>query len=172
MNIQKRIQELIDKTSRTQTDFALKIGATDSMISNWLSGEVKPRRNSLKKMADIFNCSFKWLADGEGEPFPPIKHELAEGVDCFQRHKENKDLDNKLAKLQRTMFKQECGAVYFKDFFDFIAECYGEDQEGAEEFLAELYKTHANYRFWLEEKKQTGDNIYSGGQQKIAENGK
>lgn len=167
-----RLQYLRRLKKIEQSDIVTKTGVNKSTISLWFNGKVSPGPKNLRLLSDFFNCDYDWLAEGMGEPFTPIKHELAEGVDCFQRHKENKDLDNKLAKLQRTMFKQECGAVYFKDFFDFIADCYGEDQEGAEEFLTELYKTHANYRFWLEEKKQTGDNIYSGGQQKIAENGK
>jgi hypothetical protein len=32
-------------------------------------------------------------------------------------------------------------------------------------------KTHPNYRKWLEEKKQTSEDLYAGGQKRLTANG-
>lgn len=67
--------------------------------------------------------------------------------------------DRILKRLLKEKFKQQCGTVFFDDFFDFIAENYGESQEGAEEFLNERMKSHANYRYWKQEKKRGNENL-------------
>jgi len=150
-----RLQWLIDNKKISQAAFAKEIQTGESRVSDWLRGVTKaPQRKTLKKLSDFFGCNFDWLVRGAGDPFPPSKTATAEIKTSFQAKKATKDQDNTLAQLNRLRFKQQCGSVFFDDFFDYIAENYGEDQEGVTTFLNELYKSHPNYRSWEEEKKK------------------
>lgn len=155
MSFSERLQTLIDLKKINQVDVAKAVGVSESRVSIWLSGETKkPQRKKLQLLASLFGCDINWLASGTGEPFPQPKFETAEKQNQFTEHKESSDLDKKVAKIERALFKQQCPG-YFNDFFDFIADTYGADREGVDTFL-EDYRTNpsnSEYRIWLEEKK-------------------
>lgn len=67
----QRLQYLIDVKKISQADVASGIDVQRSRISDWLSGKVKtPRKTTLFKIADYFECDPNWLISGEGNPFP------------------------------------------------------------------------------------------------------
>lgn len=143
-----------------------------SRVSAWLNGKTEdPARDTILKLVNYFGCSIEWLADNMGEPFPLPETQTAENVSDFQPYKDARDADKTLEKINRVHFKLNCSA-YFDEFFDFIAENYGESKEGTDQFFSELMQTHSNYRVWLEEKKQAREDIQTGGSESIAANGK
>lgn len=68
----ERLQYLIDLKKINQTALVdAKLG-TAAQVSKWISGSIDtPRRKTLQKLSEYFNCDINWLADGKGEPFPP-----------------------------------------------------------------------------------------------------
>jgi transcriptional regulator with XRE-family HTH domain len=152
-----RIQYLMDIKNLNQSDIAEGIGTNKSRVHEWVKGTIKqPQRKTLRKIAGFTSCELDWLETGKGDPFPPEKEETAETITTFDRRKAAKEIDTTLAQLNRLRFKQQCGSVFFDDFFDYVAENYGEDQEGVAAFLSELYNIHPNYRSW-KEKKNAGE---------------
>lgn len=169
----ERLQNLIDLKKISQRDLAENLRTNEARISEWLTGKVsKPRRTTIIKIAEYFHCSTDWLADGTGEPFPAPETKTAENVSHLQPYKAAKDADATLAKLMREKFKQQCGTTYFDEFFDFIAEYYGETKEGVDQFFTDVHKTQPNYRTWLMEKKQSGENLQPGGPESLSANRK
>lgn len=145
----ERLQYVIDEKKITQRDVADGIGVDEARLSVWLTGKVKkPHRTTVRKLAEFFDCDFKWLADNIGEPFPPTKT-----IEQFGKHKETKEINSTLSRMLREKFKQQCASVYLDEFMDFLAENYGEDKEGVDAFLAELSSTNSNYRKWVQIKK-------------------
>ena len=121
-------------------------------------------------MADAIGCNFEWLRDGIGEKFayePPPGNQ----VNFDFGNTASREQDKKLAQMERALFKMQCPG-HLDVLFDFIAENYGENKEGTEKFLAELYKTNAKYKLWCDEKKQRdGDPNYIQEQGNITVNG-
>lgn len=68
-NIQERLRELRKKLGLSQTDFGKKIGKNYHSVMRWEIGRVLPPANVLKHIADLYNVSFEWLTEGEGEMF-------------------------------------------------------------------------------------------------------
>ena len=70
----ERLQYLIDNKKISQVVLAKGIGVNEARITGWLNRSVKsPRRTTFQKLADFFDCSIDWIAEGKGEPFPPKK---------------------------------------------------------------------------------------------------
>jgi transcriptional regulator with XRE-family HTH domain len=171
--LKERIQYLIDLKKISQRDLADKLATDEARVSEWLSGKVtKPRRTTLFKIADYFQCDLEWLATGDGEPFPLPATKTAENYGSFSNRKKQQETDQTLERLMLEKFKLQCGNVYFDEFFEFIADNYGPDKEGIDQFFTELINTHANYRIWLIEKKEGRENVQAGGRGNIAVNGK
>jgi transcriptional regulator with XRE-family HTH domain len=164
----ERFQLVISRKKISQAELVAQTGINKSMISLWVNGKITPGAKNMRILSDFFNCSYEWLSKGRGEPFPPTEPKPAESVSHFQPYKAAKDADATLAKLMREKFKQQCGTTYFDEFFDFIAENYGETKEGVDQFFADLHKTHPNYRTWLEEKKQSRENLQLGGPESVS----
>jgi transcriptional regulator with XRE-family HTH domain len=168
----ERLQYLVDRKKISQRDIAERLQINEARISDWLTGRVaKPRRTTLLKLAEYFSCSVDWLAEGKGDIFPPLEIKTAENVSSFGSYKVAKDIDSTLAKILREKFKQQCH-VHLDEFFDFIADNYDESKEGIDQFLAELHNTHANYRVWLIEKKQSDEDLQTAGKDRLTANSK
>lgn len=169
--LSERIQFLMDHKKCDQIDISRGIGAGRSRVSEWVNGKVtNPRRATLRKLADFFNCRMEWIADGSGEIFSTSKSELPESGYSFQNQKKAKHVDETLTEIKREKFKIQCGA-HFEEFFDFVADTYGENKEGADTFLSELQQTNPRYRQWLELKKRTQENSPDGsGKDTVAAN--
>lgn len=71
MPFSERLQLLVDRKKITQAALASGAGVNRSRVSEWLSGKNEnPRRSTIIKLADFFECDINWLAEGKGEPFP------------------------------------------------------------------------------------------------------
>ncbi len=157
MEFSERLQFLMDQKKITQMAVAKGIGVSRSRVSEWLNGKVKtPQRATLLKLSDLFECNIDWIADEIGQAFRTLKIETTEHIGEFERRKTDKILNEKLAKMEKAVFKTQCPG-YFYEFFDFIADKYGADKKGAEAFFAETLKSNPKYRDWLEEKKKAGE---------------
>lgn len=168
----KRLQYVMDVKKIPPKDVAEGIGTDRARISNWLNDKIKaPRRDTLQNLSEFLGCDIEWLASGQGEPFPPPKIETAEQNDSFLERRGRSKADETLAMIQRERFKTKCSA-YFDEFFDFIGDYYGENQEAVDGFLREVYISHANYRRWLEEKKEREGNNKFGVMDRKSVNGK
>lgn len=69
MSIGLRIKELRNVKKLNQLDFADKIGIKQSPLSQMESGKILPSIETLSKIIRIFNISYSWLIDGEGDMF-------------------------------------------------------------------------------------------------------
>ncbi len=155
--VRERLRYLIDYNKWRQIDLAREANVTEQQISKWMNGESK--RLSLenaKKISTPAKSDLAWTQYGRGEPYPVPKTETAENKGCFEARQESRAEDEKLARMERAVFKTQCPG-FFNDFFDFIGENYSEDLEGVNKFLAELIKSHGNYRDWVREKKPNSD---------------
>ncbi|PHR22798.1 MAG: hypothetical protein COA36_17635 [Desulfotalea sp.] len=71
MDFTDRLQSLIDVKKITQQVLADGCGLTRAQISKWLNRKVgTPRRTTIHKLADYFECDIEWLATGKGKPYP------------------------------------------------------------------------------------------------------
>ena len=61
MIIAKRIKDLRTENKLTQADLAKMVGCSQSMIARWEKEECEPTASSIKKLADVFNCSCDYL---------------------------------------------------------------------------------------------------------------
>jgi transcriptional regulator with XRE-family HTH domain len=82
MTVPKKIESLIKKSGLSQGDFAVKIGAADtvvngsSIVSQWKSEKTTSYKKYLPKIAELCNVSLDWLSsdddsDGSGKNFWP-----------------------------------------------------------------------------------------------------
>ena len=69
MSIGLRIKELRNVKKLNQLDFADKIGIKQSPLSQMESGKILPSIETLSKIIRVFNISYSWLIDGEGDMF-------------------------------------------------------------------------------------------------------
>jgi len=149
----ERLQHVASIKKMFQADLVAALGKDKGTINKWWNGGVVPGPRNMSMLADYFGCDLHWLETGEGEPFPKLQTE--EPLSEFQARRAEKCKEVELDSLAKMRFKLQRAPVYFEDFFDFIFEMYGDDQEAVEKFLSKLYESHANYRIWLNEKKQT-----------------
>ncbi|MBS1413183.1 MAG: helix-turn-helix transcriptional regulator [Christensenellaceae bacterium] len=62
-----RLKFFRDKKSLTQKNIANVLGLSVSTISKWESGISKPRADTLKKLADLLNCTIDDLLKDKAE---------------------------------------------------------------------------------------------------------
>ena len=68
MNINTRIEKIIDWTAMSHAEFAEKIDVQRSSISHILSGRNKPSLDFLMKLKEVFPLiSWEWIIEGKGE---------------------------------------------------------------------------------------------------------
>lgn len=81
-----------------QADLHKKLGTTREHVSRWLSGDTLPHKTTLRKIADILDISFDWLAYGGNEYFMDSPALVAVP---------NKDLSNGVPeRLKEAMYNQ------------------------------------------------------------------
>ncbi len=166
-----RLQHLAALKKIEQADLARALSKDTSTISKWWNGEMIPGPKNTRLISEYFGCDYDWLKTGTGEPYPQPTTDTAENKGVFTEKRKTKDIDEKLARIERAVFKQQCSG-YFDDFFDFIGENYGESREDVTQFLDELYKSHGNYRDWIREKKRVNEGIQNSAQGNIVVNDK
>lgn len=64
-----RIREQRKKTNFTQDSLGKLLGVSQQTIGSWESGRTSPDKESLKLLADVFNCSVDWLLNKTLEDF-------------------------------------------------------------------------------------------------------
>lgn len=89
--IGKRIKEIRASLKMKQKEFAYKIGATVSALSNWENGRNKPNDIMAKAIADLGNITVNELLHGNKEDF--IKKI---GYKAYQDLKNNKTIVSKV----------------------------------------------------------------------------
>jgi transcriptional regulator with XRE-family HTH domain len=66
----ERLRWLMEFREVKQTELALKIGLTQSAISNLVTDRArKPSAPTLLRLADVLGCQPLWLLHGDGDPF-------------------------------------------------------------------------------------------------------
>lgn len=71
MSINERIKMLRKEIGLTQSEFAKKIGVTESAICNYENGKRAISDQTLKSIYREFNANKLWLETGKGEMFMP-----------------------------------------------------------------------------------------------------
>lgn len=129
---------------------------------------IVPGHAIIEKIITATGKTHEWLF-GHG-PETEADLQVAENL-CFLRKRREQLVDETSAKLSRDRFKMQC-LGFFDELFDFVGDCYGENRDAVNDFLGEVFKSHANYRMWLAEKKEERRNRDDGSRgEKIAENG-
>lgn len=76
-----------------QADLARRLGLSPAAVSYWETGETKSiRLDHFFALADLLQCSPRWLATGEGTPDPELGteedraiYDVVRGLDAGQR---------------------------------------------------------------------------------------
>lgn len=162
-----RLRKLMDLKKINQQAVADGASVHRSRVSAWVNKKTDaPRRDTLQKLSEFFGCNIDWLAEGKGEPFPQSQEKTVVSTGEFERRQTDKVMNEKLAKIEKAVFKTQCPG-YLDDFFNFIADKYAANKEGVEAFLEETSKTNPKFKDWLREKKKRGEGSLSDEQQYV-----
>lgn len=93
----ERLNYLIKFNKFSKKEFAEKIGATPTFVSNMLHQGSKPSWTFLQAISESFNVNLNWLVLGEGEPFKLQKADEQMRRQNNAKHTKIR-LDEKLAK--------------------------------------------------------------------------
>ena len=83
-----RINEIVKKSGLTKTDFAKRIGLSQSHVSRICSGETTPSDRTISDICRVFNVNRRYLEQGEEPMFLP---ELDPDTDFINALLENND---------------------------------------------------------------------------------
>lgn len=83
-----RINEIVKKSGLTKTDFAKRIGLSQSHVSRICSGETTPSDRTISDICRAFNVNRRYLEQGEEPMFLP---ELDPDTDFINALLENSD---------------------------------------------------------------------------------
>lgn len=153
MNFSERLQKVAGLKKLDQKDIADGLNIFPATVNRWWNGKVMPRGKSLRKLAEFLACNIEWLDKGTGEIYPTQAPFGATENLIFLRKRHYQIADEASRKLSRDRFKVQCSGL-FDELFDFVGDCYGEDRDAVNDFLDEVFKSHANFRRWREEKKE------------------
>lgn len=67
----ERIKQLRKHLSLNQSDFASRLGVSQSAVAAWELGTRNPMDAVIQSICREFNVSERWLREGEGEMFLP-----------------------------------------------------------------------------------------------------
>ncbi len=74
-----RIRELRKRIGLTQVDLATRIGVAQNTLSYWENGKIDVDTNTLKLLADIFNCSIDFILHRDDSNLSPLHEHLTAG---------------------------------------------------------------------------------------------
>jgi len=87
-----RITERLKATGQTQNGAAITAGLDRTTVRDILAGKSKnPRRDTLEKLADVFQCSVEWLVTGREnntshmQPMPDPSQDWRNTKDSWKR---------------------------------------------------------------------------------------
>ncbi len=107
-SFKQRLQYLIDDKKISQIDVSIALGVNESRVSEWLKGAVKtPRRTTLQKISDVFECDIDWLADGTGEPFPTAKETTAGNQPTTLSHQDESPSNKELVTMTAEILESD-----------------------------------------------------------------
>ena len=168
----QRLQHVARIKKIDQKDLVNGIQKAKGTVSKWWNGGIVPGAANTRVIAEFIGCDELWLQCGAGEPFPHIEIGTAEPTTNLKPIRKEKQLQDKTDRFLREKFKEKCHSFLDQHgIYDFIAENYGEDFDGMEQFVKELHASHASYRDWIEEKKQERLDHQTGPQNKLSVNG-
>ncbi len=72
-----RIRLVRKQSGLNQTDFGMRIGATQAMLTSYETGRVIPADTVLKLISKEFSVSYAWLKTGEGPMEDPMADEAS-----------------------------------------------------------------------------------------------
>jgi transcriptional regulator with XRE-family HTH domain len=156
--IGQRLQNVMNLRNIAPKDLKKDLGFDKSQVSRWTSDKVTPQGDTINKLASYLQCDARWIKHKQGVS-PQIEREAttrSQLVD-FQEEKSKFELIESNNRLLREKFKEKC-CVLFDDFFDYIAETYGEDKDAVDEFLERLQQMDHSYASWLAQKKGRKEN--------------
>lgn len=97
--LKDRLFEIRTEHGLTREEASAVAGVSHASWSNWECGRYSPSTDNIKRIADTFNVTMKWLETGLGEKTPEeakAKREEAEAkkkdeaVTCYNREDEEK----------------------------------------------------------------------------------
>lgn len=77
MNFSERLKELREENTLNMSEAAELIGVAPSTYYNWESGHY-PRTDAIRKIAEAFGVTARWLETGIGEKTPEAQQKKAE----------------------------------------------------------------------------------------------
>lgn len=92
-----KIKELRHEKGLTQSELATLLGVNQTAVGKYERGELEPNIHTLKKLADIFECSIDYLA-GREDDFGAITIKGAQGIEYPANVKELLKIFNSLPK--------------------------------------------------------------------------
>lgn len=66
-NVSERIKAVRNRLGMSQTEFAVDLDSSVSLISKIESGDIEPSPKLLKRVCDKFGVDSDWLGQGKGE---------------------------------------------------------------------------------------------------------
>lgn len=70
MSINQRLNFLMDKQGTTQTELARVIGVSQSVVSQYLSGNKMPGEETINKIVEMYKIDADWLKSGREQLAP------------------------------------------------------------------------------------------------------
>lgn len=97
----KRVKELMLRDGISQKELASLSGISESSISRYLSGDLKPRMDILTNIAKVFNVSTSYLV---GENDQLNKTDAFEETICVVTRNKSKMSDQQKAEIVKILF--------------------------------------------------------------------
>jgi transcriptional regulator with XRE-family HTH domain len=144
--INERLKLLASIKKINQIDISNELGIDRSTVSKWWNGKVKPRGKNIRILADYLGCSAEWFASGKGK------------MEASSEHYSTSISTNESRANKRAKFKNLC-AKNLDILFDFIAEEYGENSCGIENFKDDFKLRFQEYSDWREKKRASYDQL-------------
>lgn len=69
INLKDRIKKIRKELDLTQQDFAMRIGTTANVLTNYETGRRNPSSSVINNICKTFNVNETWLREGTGEMF-------------------------------------------------------------------------------------------------------
>lgn len=96
-----RVKELMERDGVSQKELAIRSGISESSISRYLAGSLKPRMDILANIAKVFNVSTSYLV---GEEEHTVESDAYEETLCVVTRNKSKLSDQQKADLIKILF--------------------------------------------------------------------
>lgn len=155
MEYYERLQLVAGMKKIYQTDLVEGLKKDRSTVNRWWNGEIIPGAKNNDLIANFLGCNSNWLATGHGDH--GVELTVNKQGEALQQNQTAEPTPIASETEQMKEFKKLCLAN-LDHVLEYIAEAYGKDSIGIQNFLDDLQKVHHPYRVWLHEKKQERKN--------------